>query len=368
MFSFLIADGMRMVGAFLTAFLLTLFLGKPTIFILQKLNVRENVEREYCETLKNLHNKKNRTPTMGGILMTFVLLVSLVCWGKWNGMVNYILFASVAGGALLGFYDDFLKLREKNKKGVSPKRKLIGQVSLAIIIGIGCLWSSSSESRMDSDISGVVTSLCESDTYLYVPFHKKPLHFYGCFALGLAFLLILFVLVGTSNAVNLTDGLDGLAMGNAVIVLICFFVVAWLTGNRHFAEKFDWIYIPEASEIAVFLTACVGTGLAFLIYNRYPARMFMGDTGSLMWGNVMGVVAVLLRRELLLAVVGGVFVIEALSVILQVYSCKLRGRRIFLCSPLHHHFEYLGWSEKKVVFYFRVLGAVLAVLGLISIF
>jgi phospho-N-acetylmuramoyl-pentapeptide-transferase len=287
---------------------------------------------------------------------------------------------------VLGGYDDYLKLKYKNWKGLARRKKFFWQMALAMLIGLYTLcpavtnavhvgdWfepPAAKELVYQSAKEKPIAVSLSTQSYMsryYLPFLKGPFFILSGTLLVLAFFITLFVLTGTSNAVNLTDGLDGLASGCLIMVSLVLATVAFLSNNIEMARYLNILYIEGSSEIAVYLCALVGACLGFLWYNGYPAQVFMGDTGSLALGGVVGLAAILLRRELLLALAGGVFVAEALSVILQVASFKLRNKkRIFLCTPLHHHFEYKGWPETKVVLRFWIVSLLLAILGLISL-
>lgn len=331
---------------------------------------------------------------MGGALILFSMLVSMLLWMDLQSVFTLILFITtiVLGG--LGARDDYLKLKYKNTKGISGKKKLLVQAALGLALSLYLLYPPVTEAihmgnwfqppvvkeqthvkgnpvRLKTEGDAVTQKtvpLKEFASRIYVPFFKGyVVQFSGVFTL-LAVLFIIFVVAGSSNAVNLTDGLDGLAAGCLIMVASCLALIAFISNNLDLAGYLNILYIEGSGEIAIFLSAFVGACIGFLWYNGYPAQVFMGDTGSLALGGVIGVSAVLLKREFLLAIVGGIFVAEALSVILQVGSYKLRNKkRIFLCTPLHHHFEYKGWPETKVVIRFWIVGLLLAIVGLISL-
>lgn len=378
----------RMMLAALTALLVTIFLGPRFIKKLYELKTGQSIRVEDCPMLAELHEKKKNTPTMGGILILFAIFVGLVLWMDLSSIFTLILCATIFLLGGIGAYDDYLKLKHKNSKGLSAKKKLIAQVGFAAIIGIYCTvpgvaekiggmkWYMAPHAKEDVQripASGkplVATNLTTSQymTQYYVPFYKDPIFRLGGGLAIVAILITVIVITGSSNAVNLTDGLDGLAGGCVVLVAGVLALVAFLSNNIEMSRYLNILYIEGAGEIAVFLSATIGATLGFLWYNGYPAQVFMGDTGSLALGGILGVAAVLLRREVLLALVGGIFVAEAISVILQVGSYKLRDKkRIFLCAPLHHHFEYKGWPETKVVLRFWIIGLLLAVIGAISL-
>lgn len=337
----------RMILAALTTLLLTIYLGPPFIKKLYELKIGQAISRVAdCPVLGDLHEKKKDTPTMGGVLILTSVLVALLLWMDLTSLNTHVLLITTVWLGILGGFDDYLKLKHKRTQGLSSRTKIIWQLIFAALFGAFFLTQ-------------------YREFAYFIPFYKHPLFVMG--GIG-AFCITLFVVIGASNAVNLTDGLDGLAslcMVNASLVLAIF---AFLSNHREVASYLHIPYLPGASEVAIFLSAVFGACMGFLWYNGYPAQVFMGDTGSLALGGILGVAAVLLRREGLLALVGGVFVVEALSVILQVGSFKLRNRkRIFLCAPLHHHFEYKGWPETKVTLRFWIFSFLLAILGLASI-
>lgn len=370
----------RMLLAALTALLLTIVIGPKFICKLYALKIGQMVRKEECPQLYELHKKKKETPTMGGVLILFSVVIALLLWMDLQSSFTLILLVSTLFLGLIGGWDDYLKLKYRNSKGLSGKKKLLLQLLLASAISLYLLCPAFAESihvgkwfnppfARDFSSSATAPTLPLQDYSLlyFLPFLKEPIWILGGAAAILAFLFTLVVIVGSSNAVNLTDGLDGLAAGSVVMVSLVFAVVAFLSNNSELSRYLHILYIEGSGEIAVFLAALVGASLGFLWFNCYPAQIFMGDVGSLSLGGILGVCAVLLRREFLLAIVGGIFVAEALSVIIQVASYKLRNKkRVFLCSPLHHHFEYKGWTENKVVMRFWIIGFILAIIGIAS--
>lgn len=337
----------RMLLATLTGLVITLAFGRIFIKKLYELKVGHSVSRlSDVPALADYHKKKNDTPTMGGLLILFAIIVSSVLWTDLSQPAAWLLLATTLYFGALGAYDDYSKLKKKKMQGLSSLRKFGFQVFFAIVFGAIYL-------HMDGPVD------------YFIPFYKHPV-----IALGgvFALLLTVFVVVGASNAVNLTDGLDGLASGCVVFTTIALMTFSFLSGNREVARYLNLLSVPGSGEIAIFLCGVLGATLGFLWYNGYPAQVFMGDTGSLALGAILGVSSVLLRRELLLGLAGGIFVAEALSVILQVGSYKLRNKkRIFLCAPLHHHFEYKGWPEPKVVTRFWLISLFLMLLALASV-
>lgn len=373
----------RMMLAALTSLLFTIFIGPRFIRRLYELKTGQSIRVEDCPLLAQLHEKKKETPTMGGILILSAMLFSLFLWMDWKSSFTLILLITTVGLGWLGGVDDYLKLKYKNSKGMSAKSKFLLQnlLGLAIALYLFCPylteaihWGSwfnppaAKELISSAKSEFVALTTQQYMSHYYLPFMKDPLFVLKGAGIILGICITLFVITGASNAVNLTDGLDGLASGCLVMVAGVLALFAFFSNNIEISRYLNILYIEESGEIAIYLFAMVGACLGFLWFNGYPAQVFMGDTGSLALGGIIGVCAVLLRREVLLGVVGGVFVIEALSVILQVLSYKFRNRkRIFLCAPLHHHFEYKGWSENKVVMRFWIVCLILAIIGIASL-
>lgn len=366
----------RMALSAITSLLVTLLFGKRFIKKLYEWKVGDRVRSEDCPLLGELHRNKNDTPTMGGILILFALLVSLVLWMDLSSSFTLILLCTTLFIGLLGGADDYLKLRYKNKKGVRGKAKLLAQGSFSLLLALYLLWPPLAEwvhhgqwfSPPVAKTGQTVLKTAAYESLLFVPFFKDSMIQLSGPAIALMGLLIIGVVSGSSNAVNLTDGLDGLATGTVMLAAGAFALIAFISNNVDLCRYLNILYIEGSAEIAVYLAAAFGACLGFLWYNGPPAQVFMGDTGSLTLGALLGVSAVLLKRELLLGIVGGVFVIEALSVMLQVGSYKLRNKkRLFLCAPLHHHFEYKGWAESKVVVRFWIVALLLAIIGIASL-
>lgn len=374
----------RMMLAALTSLLITIFIGPRVIKKLYELKTGQSIRVEDCPMLAQLHEKKKNTPTMGGILMLCSMIIALLLWMDLTSGFTLILFVTTVWLGLIGGYDDYLKLKHKSSKGLSAKKKLFFQMLLAALIAAYALipsvadWvhagqffqppAAKTEIMQVKPVIAQTLSLKEYMSQYFLPFVKDPIFILQGGMIALGFLFTLFIVTGSSNAVNLTDGLDGLAAGCVIMVSAVLGLVAFLSSNLEMAKYLNILYIGGSEEIAVYLFAMVGACLGFLWYNGYPAQVFMGDTGSLALGGILGVSAVLLRREVLLGVVGGIFVAEAISVILQVGSYKLRDKkRIFLCAPLHHHFEYKGWPETKVVLRFWIISLILAVIGVASL-
>lgn len=366
----------RMLLAALTSLVFTLFLGPACIRKLYALKTGQSIRVEDCPMLAQLHEKKKDTPAMGGILILGSMLVALFLWMDLQSVFTWILFATTVWIGAIGAYDDFLKLKYKNSRGLKGKKKLFFQVVFAACLASYLFFPSVNEGFLFSkSISlpvaqqeGSTLSLSAYSLQYYMPFIKDPI----CILQGLGviagFFFTIFVVTGSSNAVNLTDGLDGLASGCLVMVSLVLALVGFFSNNIELSKYLNILYIEGSGEIAVYLCALAGACLGFLWFNGSPAQVFMGDTGSLALGGILGVSAVLLRREFLLALVGGIFVVEALSVIIQVLSYRLRNKkRVFLCAPLHHHFEYKGWPETKVVMRFWIISLLLCIIGIISL-
>lgn len=376
----------RMLLAALTSLFFTIIVGPKFIKKLYEMKIGQSIRSvQECPLLAELHEKKRNTPTMGGLLILFAMIISLLLWMDLSIMYTWILLFVTLGVGCIGAMDDYLKLQKKNTKGLNAKKKLMGQVLISACISLYLLFPAATEffsfgkgaphAKATQQTTILVDTSTRSKTldtqqmflHFYIPFFKKPIVL-SSLASFIVVLFFVFVITGSSNAVNLTDGLDGLAAGCIVMSSIVFALIAFLSSHVGLSRYLHILYIQGSSEIAVYLFAMAGGCLGFLWYNGYPAQVFMGDTGSLSMGAILGVSAILLRKEFLLAIVGGVFVIEALSVILQVLSYRYRGKkRIFLCAPLHHHYEYKGWPETKVVLRFWIVGLILAMIGVASI-
>jgi len=291
------------------------------------------------------HIVKSGTPTMGGLLILSTLIISTLLWADLANSYVWLVLLVAIGFGLVGFVDDVMKLKKND--GMTARVKLMLQILLSLAIGVYLIYFDPSRG--------------EYATRLYIPFFKEITPDLGAWYL----LLIVITIVGTSNAVNLTDGLDGLAIGPIIIATITYTIILYLCGHFKFAEYLRIQHIKDAGEIAVFSSAVIGASLGFLWFNSYPAQMFMGDVGSLSLGGILGTIAVIAKHELLLLLVGGIFVIEALSVIIQVAYFKYTdGKRFFKMAPLHHHFEHSGWAEPKVIVRFWIIAVVLAMISL----
>jgi phospho-N-acetylmuramoyl-pentapeptide-transferase len=346
----------RSAGAAVTALLLSWWLGPQIIRWLKQLKFGQDYADKAEETggLAARVLSKKGTPTMGGVLIVTVLFFSTTLWAQWNVLVELTLL-SVLVLSGLGFYDDYAKIIRQSGGGTPPRVKLWAQIVLAVFIG-AYLWLTPSTSKLVTEIM--------------VPFCKHPV---AVKAGWLGLLIVVLAVVGSSNAVNLTDGLDGLAIGCTLMVALVFLVFTYLAGNLKTAGYLQIPYVSGAGELTVFCAALMGAGLGFLWFNCHPAQVFMGDTGSLALGGAFGIMAVLVHQPFVLIIAGGVFVMEAVSVIMQTgwfYFTRKRcgaGRRIFLMAPLHHHFEKKGWYESQVVMRFYILGVLFAVVALATL-
>jgi len=331
--------------ATITAFLISIILGPIIIRYLARLKITENVRKEDSARLYELHSKKQDTPTMGGILILLAILSATLLWADiFNRYIILVLFSTVWLG-VTGFIDDYLKHIRKKSKGLTAASKFTSQIMLGLILGAILFLTPQNSTRID------------------VPFLKDVSLELGIFYI----LFVIIVITGSSNAVNLTDGLDGLAVGTVIMVAVAFSVLSYVSGNIKFSSYLFIPYLKGSGELTVFCASILGAGLGFLWFNCYPASVFMGDVGSLALGGAIGTTALLIKKELLLVIVGGIFVLEALSVILQVASFRLRKKRIFKIAPLHHHFQFLGWPESKVIVRFWILAALLALFTIVTL-
>jgi len=340
----------RAASAAITSFLLCLVFGNFVIRKLISLKVGQPIRtKEEVHKLYELHGAKKGTPTMGGVLLMGSVIVSTLLWARPDNHFVWLVVVSVIYLATIGFIDDYIKVKKKTSDGLPGRLKLVAQIILAAGVTTFLLYDPASAAQTRE---------------LYIPFYKEPIFSFGLVS---AFIFYAAMIVGTSNAVNLTDGLDGLATGCTITTAAAYAIFSWATGNFVVARYLQIPHNVLASELTVACMALAGAGLGFLWFNAHPARVFMGDTGSLSIGGMLAVVAVCCKQELLLAVVGGVFVIEALSVIIQVVSFQLTGKRVFKMSPIHHHFELSGWKENTVIVRFWILSLVFALLGLATL-
>ncbi len=333
----------RAIVSTLTALVISLYFGPKLIRYLQAMQIGQTIRTDGPES----HLSKSGTPTMGGILILIAIVVSVLLWADLSNTYVWVVLVVLLSFGLIGFVDDYRKVIRKDSKGLIAKWKYFWQTVAGLSTAIFLY----------------VIAQSPSETALLVPFLKNVLP-----QLGLLYILTsYFVIVGTSNAVNLTDGLDGLAIVPTVMVAGAFAVFCYMTGNINFSAYLHLPYIALTSELVVVCTAIVGAGLGFLWFNTYPAQVFMGDVGSLALGASLGVIAILVRQELVLFIMGGVFVIETLSVILQVGSYKMRGQRIFRMAPIHHHYELKGWPEPRVIVRFWIISLILVLIGLATL-
>ena len=331
----------RAAYAMVTALLISFILGPILIRLLQRMQVHQPIREEGPQT----HMAKTGTPTMGGLLILSAVLIPTLLWCNLTNVYVQIVLITTVWMGLIGFLDDWLRVVKKRSKGLVGRYKLAGQMTFGLALGLYLYFN---------------PIMVDAATLTAIPFLKGLFINFGVVYV----LLVMFVLTGTSNAVNLSDGIDGLAIGLCAFCFGAFAGLAYLSGHSGFSDYLNIMYMPGAGELSVYCMSVVGACLGFLWFNSHPAQVFMGDTGSLSLGGALGVVAVLLKRELLLLIIGGVFVAETLSVIAQVASFKLTGKRVFKMAPLHHHFELSGWPESKVVVRFWIVGLLLGLLSL----
>jgi phospho-N-acetylmuramoyl-pentapeptide-transferase len=328
----------RAIMATLTALMISFLLGRPLIDYLRNFQIGQVVRDDGPEA----HLGKSGTPTMGGVLIIFALTFSCLLWTRLDNIYFWLVLGATLGYGAIGFLDDYLKITRQSHKGLSAPRKLALQLFLGAVVGL-ILW-------LDPVFK----------TTLTVPFFKNFQPDLGIFYIP----FVALVIAGASNAVNLTDGLDGLAIGPVMICGSTYLVFAYIAGHLKLAQYLQVAYIPGSGELVVVCGAMLGAGLGFLWYNAYPAEVFMGDVGSLSLGGCLGAVAVVTKQEILLAIAGGVFLAEAVSVILQVASFKATGKRVFNMAPIHHHFELKGWPEPKVIVRFWIISIIFALIAL----
>jgi phospho-N-acetylmuramoyl-pentapeptide-transferase len=339
----------RAAFAAITALLFSFIIGPKIINMLRRMQIGETIRTEGPQS----HQAKKGTPTMGGLMILGAVFVSILLWGKLSNFYIQMIMLCTFWMGVVGFIDDYLKVVKKMKKGLIGRYKMAGQISLGVILG----------SFIYFNPEFVQAGLNDNTS---MPFFKNLEIDFGIFYIP----LVVFVLTGTSNAVNLTDGLDGLAAGLIGIAMLAFAGMCYVTGNAVFSDYLNIVFLPGSGELTVYCMAIVGAAMGFLWYNAHPAEVFMGDTGSLALGSTLGAIAVLIKKELLLIIIGGVFVAETLSVIIQTSYFKYtkkkygEGKRIFKMAPIHHHFELKGWHEAKVVVRFWIIGILLALLTL----
>jgi len=327
-----------------TSFIIVFIIGEPLIKIFQKNQISGPIRQD--GPIDHII-KKSGTPTMGGLIIILGIFLGTFLWADLkNTYVLTVIFVSISLG-LLGFIDDLLKIKKKNSRGLKSKYKLLGQIIISLI-AIYILSEYSEHPFLNN---------------LYFPFFKNIIYPMGFFFIPFA----LFVIVGASNAVNLTDGLDGLATVPVMLVALSYTLISYIVGNTIFAEYLKIPYVQNVGELSIFCGAIFGSCLGFLWYNAPPAKIFMGDTGSLSLGGSLAVVAIIVKHEIVLAIIGGLFVLETISVIIQVASFKLTGKRVFMMAPIHHHFEKKGWPESTVVIRFWIIAIILALVGLATL-
>jgi phospho-N-acetylmuramoyl-pentapeptide-transferase len=333
----------RAILSTLTALLIAVIIGPKMIRWLQRMQIGQTIRDDGPES----HLAKSGTPTMGGLLILAAIVSSVLLWSDLTNRYVWVTLFILVSFGVIGFVDDYRKVIRKDAKGLIARWKYFWQSVIAITVAI-YLYSSQQN---------------PAETALLVPFFKDVMP-----QMGLLFMVVTyFVIVGTSNAVNLTDGLDGLAIVPVVLVAGAFAIFAYVTGNINFSAYLHIPYLPLTSELVIVCTSIVGAGLGFLWFNTYPAQVFMGDVGSLALGGTLGILAVLVRQEIVLFIMGGIFVVETLSVILQVGSFKLRGKRIFRMAPIHHHYELKGWPEPRVIVRFWIISLMLVLVGLATL-
>lgn len=365
----------RLAIAAVIAMAITYFLGKPMIKFLQKLNFGQVIRTDGPDS----HRSKKGTPTMGGILITLSVIIATLLCGRLNNPKVLFLLGTLVTLTALGFLDDYLKIKLKNSAGVPGWVKITVQAAVGLAVGIFLYYFDQGSTFMlqMKELPGhgvgdgihlelikkTVESSVNLSTSLFVPFFSE-------FHFDLKLLYIPFaviVVVGASNSANLTDGLDGLAVGVMLFMLLAYTILAYVIGTKFLAAYLLVPHIVDVAELSVFTAALIGAGMGFLWFNAHPAQVFMGDAGALSIGGVLGVIAIFLKQELLLLIVGGVYVIETLSVIIQVLSFKLTGKRVFRMTPIHHHFELQGYKESKIVIRFWILAAILALVGIATL-
>lgn len=333
----------RAIMSVLTALALSLWMGPAVIEYLKRLKIGQSVRDDGPQS----HLGKSGTPTMGGVMILFAICTSTLLWSRLDNRYVWAVVLTTVAFAAIGWVDDWRKVVEKNSRGLPSRWKYFWQSVFGLSVACFLYY----------------TAVSPADTQLYVPFFKNVV-----FELGWLFIpLVYFVVVGSSNAVNLTDGLDGLAIMPSVMIAAALAVFAYLTGNIKFAHYLNIPYIVGSGELVIFCGALIGAGLGFLWFNTYPAQVFMGDVGALALGAALGLIAVIVRHEIVFFIMSGVFVMETVSVILQVASFKLTGKRIFRMAPIHHHFELKGWPEPRVIVRFWIITVVLVLVGLATL-
>ncbi len=334
----------RTGGAIMTSLIIS-FVMMPSL--IRWLKMKQAGASNIRAYLEEAHASKAGTPTMGGLMILVSVTTSTLLWADLSNAYVWCALLVLVGYGAIGFGDDYLKLTKKNSKGLPGKVKLLCQITIGVIAAFGTMYA------LPENV----------EHHIAIPFFKDFFLNIGWFFIA----WVVFVVVGSSNAVNLTDGLDGLAIVPVAIAAGCFGLIAYLVGRADFAEYLKIAYVPGTGELAIICGALIGGAMGFLWYNAPPAMVFMGDTGSLALGGVLGIIAIMTKHELVLAIIGGLFVLETVSVIVQVVSFKLTGKRVFAMAPLHHHFEKKGWSEPTIVIRFWIIAMILALIGLATL-
>ncbi|MDZ7765220.1 MAG: phospho-N-acetylmuramoyl-pentapeptide-transferase [Melioribacteraceae bacterium] len=339
----------RSALAAITALLLAFYFGPKLINYLHRKQIGETIRTDGPEN----HKAKAGTPTMGGIIIIISITIPVLLWSDITSIYIILPTLGLLALSIVGFIDDYLKVVKKYSKGLIAKYKLIGQIFVGLAIGLIIYYSPEFAGYNTQTTLPFFKNLNFDFSYLYVP-------------------AVVFIITAISNGVNLTDGLDGLAIGSMVIVMLTLAIIAYVSGNLIYSDYLNIIYLPGSGELTVFVAAFIGAGLGFLWFNFYPAQIFMGDTGSLAIGGVFGIIAILIKKELLIPILGGIFFLETMSVIVQRLYFKYtkkkygEGRRVFLMAPIHHHYEMKGWSEPKIVIRFYIITIILAIISLAS--
>ncbi|MBU1098503.1 MAG: phospho-N-acetylmuramoyl-pentapeptide-transferase [Ignavibacteriae bacterium HGW-Ignavibacteriae-2] len=339
----------RSILSAVTGLLLSFYLGPKIIKYLKKQQIGEKIKAEGPQS----HQIKAGTPTMGGIILMLCVTISVLLWSDIKSIYIIIVLAGTLVLSIVGFIDDYLKVVKKYSKGLIARYKLLGQVAVGLGVGLAVY---------------LMPEFARFNTETTLPFFKNLNFDFSIMYIP----AVIFIITATSNAVNLTDGLDGLAMGTMIIVLLALAVMSYVSGNIIYADYLNIIYLPGSGELTVFIAALIGAGLGFLWYNFYPAQVFMGDTGSLALGGALGIMAILIKKELLIPILGGIYFLETASVIIQRVYFKYtkakygEGKRVFRMAPIHHHFELLGWHEPKIVIRFYIITIILALMSLAS--
>lgn len=339
----------RSALAAITGLFLAFYVGPKIITYLRKKQIGETIRELGPQT----HKLKAGTPTMGGVIIIFSVVVPVLLWADINSTYILLVLLGTLWLGVVGFIDDYMKVIMKKSKGLIARYKLLGQILIGLVVGC---------------VIYFLPEFSEYNTQTTLPFMKNL-----NFDFSLLYIpMVIFVITATSNAVNLTDGLDGLAIGSMIIVMLAVAVLSYVSGNRIYADYLNVIYLPGSGELTVFIAAFIGAGLGFLWFNFYPAQVFMGDTGSLALGGAFGIIAILIKKELLIPLLGGVFFLETISVIIQRLYFKYtkkktgEGKRVFKMAPIHHHYELMGWAEPKIVIRFYIITIILAIVSLAS--